>query len=112
MIVLRFLRWLFLILAFFFLGLGIWLWLAGEDITKSAGALWYSLDVSSLNLTQVIIQRHLHLPGLWDNAIVPYLLQRAAWESILWMFIGLMVLGGLLSLIGRHPRRRRTFRNE
>jgi len=112
MMVLRFFQWLFFLLAFFFLGLGIWLWLAGEDITKAAGALWYMLDVSSLNLTQVIIQRHLHLPAFWDNAIVPYLLQRPAWESILWLFIGLMLVGGLLSVIGRRPKRRHTFRSE
>ncbi|WP_425406739.1 hypothetical protein [Hwanghaeella sp.] len=112
MVVLRIVQWLFFLLAFVFLGLGIWLWLAGEDITKAAGALWYALDVSSLNLAQVIVQRHLHLPALWDDAIVPYLLQRPAWESILWLFIGLMVLGGLVSLIARRPRRRHSFRNE
>lgn len=112
MVVLRIVQWLFFLLAFIFLGLGIWLWLAGEDITKAAGALWYALDVSSLNLAQVIVQRHLHLPALWDDAIVPYLLQRPAWESILWLFIGLMVLGGLVSLIARRPRRRHSFRNE
>lgn len=112
MIVLIVLRWLFLALAFIFLGLGIWLWLSGEDITKAAGALWFALDVSSLNLAQVVVQRHLHLPALWDDAIVPYLLQKPAWESILWLFIGLMVLGGVLSVIIRRPRRRHSFRND
>lgn len=112
MIVLNFFRWLFLLLAFFFFGLGIWLWLSGADITQAAGALWYKMDVGSLNLSQVIVQRHLHLPSFWDDVIVPYLLQRAAWESILWMFIGLMVLGGLLSVIARQPKKRHTFRND
>ena len=112
MIVLQVFKWLFFVLAFVFLGLGIWLWLAGEDITKAAGALWYGLDVVSLNLTQVIVQRHLHLPALWDDAIVPYLLQRPAWESILWLFIGFMVAGGLLSIPGRQPKRRYGFRGE
>ena len=34
----------------------------------AAGELWYSLDVSSLNLVQAITQRYLH-PVLWDPVI-------------------------------------------
>ncbi len=112
MIVISFFRWLFFLLALLMLILGLWLWLSGEDITKPAGALWYAMDVSSLNLAQVVIQRHLHLPALWDEFIVPYLLVRAAWETILWMFITFMVLGGLLALATRAPRRKSSFRND
>lgn len=93
---------LLVVLALALLGLGLWLWLAGYDVTEQAGKLWYELSVSSLNGFQVIIQRHLHLPAVWDSFIVPMLLVRAAWEAILLVLIALMGVGGiLLALSGR-----------
>lgn len=97
------------ILALALLGLGLWLWLSGADVTQPAGQLWFSLDVSSLNGTQVLIQRHLRLPWLWDGVFVP-LLQRPTWEAVLWPVIGGLALGGLLLLAGRKRRRRSGFR--
>ena len=46
----------------------------------AAGALWYQLDVSSLNLAQAITQRYLH-PALWDPVIATAL-QWPAWSLL------------------------------
>jgi hypothetical protein len=46
----------------------------------AAGELWYSLDVSSLNLVQAITQRYLH-PALWDPVLAA-VLQWPAWSLL------------------------------
>ncbi len=113
MVVFTLLGWIFILLALGLLALGLFLWLSGQDVTQQLGQLWFGLDSFSLNFAQVIVQRHLRLPALWDEGIVPYLLLQPAWESILWLFIGLMVLGGLLSLLGTRRRKRRSsFRSD
>lgn len=99
MTVLRLLGRLLLLLALVDVGLGVWVWLAGHDVTKAAGETWFALHTESLNLAQAVIQRYLH-PTLWDSIVVP-ILQRPFWEAVLLVFIALLVLGGLLRLIGR-----------
>ena len=95
-----------MLLGFAALALGLWLWLSGEDVTQPAGRLWTTLDFTTYNHLQVVVQRHLNLPGLWDGGILP-LLKQPAWEAVLWIFLGGMLLGGLLLFIGR-ARKRRT----
>ena len=109
MIVLVVIGRILIVLALALLGLGVYLWLSGAEITQQAGQFWFALEVSRLNFAQVIVQRPLSLPWLWDDFIVAWLLVMPAWESILWVFMTLMVLGGLLSLPGR-ARRHRTFK--
>jgi hypothetical protein len=46
----------------------------------AAGALWYQLDVSSLNLVQAITQRYLH-PVLWDPVLAG-VLHWPAWSLL------------------------------
>jgi hypothetical protein len=106
MIVLRIIGRLLIILAMITLILGLAVWLFGADLTQPTGKAWFQAHVASLNFTQVIIQRHLHLPGLWDNVVVPYLLKRPVWESITIVFVVLLVLGGIFIRIGR-PRLRK-----
>ncbi len=110
MIVVRVFGRVLIAIALALLLLGLALWLSGADIAQPAGRLWFELHSNSLNAAQVIIQRHLHLPGFWDDAIVPGLLLRPAWESILWLFIGFFALGGILASLGKGERKRRTFR--
>jgi hypothetical protein len=110
MVVLTFLGRLLVILALGVLGLGLWLWLSGADVTQQAGQLWFSMDLESLNGFQVLIQRHLHMPWLWDGAIVP-LLKRPAWEAVLWLMIGGLLIGGLMLVPTRARRRQSGFRN-
>ncbi len=45
-----------------------------------AGALWFGLDVESLNLAQAIVQRFLH-PYLWDP-VVAGMLHWPAWSLL------------------------------
>jgi len=107
MIVLRILGRLLIILSMIMLIGGLAVWLFGADTTQLTGKAWFEAHVASLNFSQVIIQRHLHLPGLWDSVIVPHLLTRPVWEAIIIVFVVLLVLGGLFIRIGR-PRQRRT----
>lgn len=110
MIVVNIIGRFFIILALGLLTLGLILWLTGEDVTQPAGQLWYNLHVESLNLTQVVVQRHLRLPALWDDFILPQLLVRPAWESLILLFMAFFILGGVLASIGRTVRRRSSFR--
>ena len=107
MIVLRILGRLLIILSMIVLIGGLAVWLFGADITQPTGKTWFEAHVASLNFSQVIIQRHFHLPGLWDSVIVPHLLTRPVWEAIIIVFVVLLVLGGLFIRIGQ-PRQRRT----
>ena len=107
MIVLRILGRLLIILSMIMLIGALAVWLFGADITQPTGKAWFEAHAASLNFSQVIIQRHLHLPGLWDSVIVPHLLTRPVWEAIIIVFVVLLVLGGLFIRIGQ-PRQRRT----
>jgi hypothetical protein len=61
------------------------------------GQLWFSLDRSSLNLAQAVVQRYIH-PFLWDPIIVSILLS--------WAFAVLMIVGVLLLVVFRKRVRR------
>jgi len=109
MVVLRFLGRLFIVLALVILVAGLAVWLLGIDVTQIAGQAWRDADVSSLNLAQVVVQRYLRIPALWDSVIVPQLLLRPLWEATIVLFVLFLVLGGLLLRLGRPPRRRGRF---
>lgn len=99
MTLLRLLGQFLFLLAFVDIGFGFWMWLAGHDVTKAAGQTWFALHSASLNLAQAVTQRYLH-PAVWDAVAVPLLL-RPLWETVLFLFIALMLLGGLLGLVSR-----------
>ena len=63
------------------------------------GQLWFSLDRSSLNLAQAVVQRYIH-PFLWDPIIVSILL--------CWAFAVLMVFAALLLIVFRRRSPRRS----
>lgn len=107
MIVLRIIGRLLIIIAMITLIGGLAVWLFGADVTQPTGKAWFEAHVSSLNFSQVIIQRHLHLPSLWDSVIVPHLLARPVWEAIIIVFVVLLVLGGLFISLGRPRQRQR-----
>ena len=113
MLLLRLIGRLFLILALALLGLGLALWLGGQDIMLPAGQLWFNLHVDSLQYAQVIIERHLGLSAFWQNWIQGGLLQLQAWDAILRLFVWLMVAAGILLILGRdRSRPRYTFRKK
>ncbi len=107
MAVLHLIRRLLILLALVLLGLGVWLWLAGYDVTLATGQIWYDLHASSLNLIQAAVQRYLH-PAIWEDAAVPLLL-RAFWEMVVGGFIVLLALAGLLSFFADRPERTSRF---
>ena len=107
MAVLHLIRRLLILLALVLLGLGVWLWLAGHDVTLATGQIWYNLHSSSLNLIQAVVQRYLH-PAIWEVAAVPLLL-RAFWELIVGGFIVLLALAGLVSFLANRPERTSRF---
>ncbi len=110
MILFRLLGRIFLLIAFAVVALGVLGWLAGHDVTKSAGELWYLLEPGSLNVSQAIVQRYLH-PSIWEALAVP-LLVRPFWEAMVLSFIFLLVLGsGLLFLASRRRRPRSSERS-
>ncbi len=109
MVVLRVLGRLLIILSIIMLIGGLAVWLFGVDVTRPTGTAWYQAHVASLNFSQVVIQRHLHLPGLWDSVIVPHLLTRPVWEAIIIVFVVFLVLGALILRIGRRRRRSSRF---
>jgi len=109
MVVLRVTGRLFIILALITLIAGLAIWLFGADVTRPAGAAWFEAHVGSLNFSQVVVQRHLHLPALWDSVIVPHLLARPVWEAVIVFFVLFLVLGALLVRLGRPPSRRGGF---
>ena len=106
MIFFRQLGRIFLMIAFAVVALGVLVWLAGHDVTKSAGELWYVLEPGSLNLSQAIVQRYLH-PSIWEELAVP-LLQHPFWEALVLSFIVLLVLGSGLVFLVRRRRRPRS----
>ncbi|MSO70711.1 MAG: hypothetical protein EXQ88_01640 [Alphaproteobacteria bacterium] len=63
------------------------------------GQLWFRLDNGSLNFLQAITQRYIYAP-LWENGIVPILLQPA---FVVFSLPGaLLLIAGILLL--RSPR--------
>jgi len=75
---------------------------AGNIHLEPLGAVWFKIDVGSLNLTQAVIQRYVS-PWLWDPAIQWLLAQPAAAVAgvpavvLLWFF---------RAPASRRPRRR------
>ena len=90
MIVLKYLSRFILFLALAVLTTGIWIWLAGNDITKSAGEILYQLNPESLNLSQAIVERYLS-PQIWQQGAVPLLLKPFK-EAVFLLFIFLLIL--------------------
>ena len=107
MVVLRFFGRLFIALALVTMVVGLTIWLLGIDIMAKMGQVWANADIASINLAQVVVQRHLRIPAFWDSVIVPYLLLRPTWEAMITLFIVFLVLGALLLRLGRRRRRLR-----
>ena len=106
MILIRLLGRFFLLFAFAEVAIGIWIWLAGHDVTSSAGEIWYALGPGSLNLSQAIVQRYL-LPEFWELVALPLLL-RPFWESVMLLFILFLVLGSGIIFFSQHRPRVRA----
>ena len=91
MIALKYLSRFILLLALAVLTSGIWVWLANNDITKSAGEILYQLAPEGLNLSQAIIERYLS-PQIWQRGAVLILLKPFR-EAVFLLFIAFLILG-------------------
>ena len=91
-----------ILLALAFAVLGAGLWGVGEDITLTAGKLWFKIDSASLSISQSFIQRYIN-SELW-NILVVFLLLRPVWEAISIIVVILTLLGGALFTLGRRRR--------
>lgn len=90
------------------LGIGVWLWLAGQDLLQPMGRVWFTAHAASLNLLQAIVQRYIYA-DLWDAVFVPFLLL-PAWKALAVVFLVLAVIGGIFLAFARR-RRRYSFRS-
>ena len=98
MIVGRVLGWLVTAVAFMTAGVEILASLeAGAYQGLAIGHLWFKIDAASLNLSQAVVQRHVH-PSVWDPVIVTVL----GWPA--WIVFG--VLGPALAFLFRRRDRR------
>jgi hypothetical protein len=70
----------------------------GMPATGAVGQLWYEADRASLNLLQVVLERHIW-PPLWQDVVFPVLTQPAP------LVAGIAVmLGAVLLLLSRRRR--------
>ena len=76
----------------------------GPPLTESAGAVWSNFHGYSLGQVQVLVQRTLGLPDLWDNYLVPVLLA-PAWQGMSAIVAASFVLGVLFLFSARSKRR-------
>jgi hypothetical protein len=87
------------------------LWVDGQNLTDSAGAIWAKTHAPSLIAFQNLVQRHLGIPSVWDNYIVPGLEQQA-WMVMVGIALVLLVLALLLATFGRdRPKSGNAFEN-
>ncbi|WP_420548196.1 hypothetical protein [Curvivirga sp.] len=99
-------RWfgkLCILSALILLGIGLYIWLSGEDINKAAGQIWYQMHQPSLQYAQVIVERYLHASWFWtffQNSI----LTLPAWDAIIRVFIALFLIGGIMIGLFKKPR--------
>jgi len=76
----------------------------GPPLTDQAGAVWIKFHAYSLGQFQVLVQRTLGFPDLWDDYLVP-VLRAPAWQSMTGLSLASFLLGGLF-LLGARSRRR------
>ena len=87
------------------------LWVDGQNLADPAGAIWAKTHGPSLLAFQNLVQRHLGIPSVWDNYIVPAL-EQPAWMVMVAVAIVLLVVALLLATFGRdRPKSGNAFQN-
>ena len=98
---------LLILLALLVLGFGVWLWLNGKE-TLAAAEIWTGWHLTSWIGFQKLVESWLGGPPVWNDVVVPFM-SKPVWEVDLWLFLGLMVLGGIFVAIGRRRRKNTIF---
>jgi hypothetical protein len=99
------LGWAFVLAGIMMVGLMGIMVVDGPPLTEPAGAVWSKFDRYSLGQFQVLVQRILGLPDLWDNFIVP-ILKAPAWQ-VMGPLTAISFLLGVILLFGARSSRRR-----
>ena len=87
------------------------LWVDGQNLADSAGAIWAKTHAPSLIAFQNLVQRHLRIPSVWDNYVVPAL-EQPAWMVMIGTALVLLLLALLLATFGRQrPKSGNAFQN-
>jgi hypothetical protein len=102
--IIQILGWAFILLGIMVAGLLGIMAIGGPPPTDPAGAVWAKLHGFSLGQFQVLVQRILGLPDLWDNYLVP-VLKAPAWQPMSAIIATSFILGVLL-LYSASGRRR------
>jgi len=96
--------WAFLLLGIMTAGLMGIMAVGGPPLTDPAGAVWVKFHAFSLGQFQVLVQRTLGMPDLWDNYLVP-VLQAPAWQAMGGVVAVSFLLGVVLLFSARTRRR-------
>ena len=86
-------------------------WVDGQDLTDSGGAVWAKTHAASLLNFQTLVQRHMHLPTVWDDYVIP-VLELPAWVGMVGVGVVALLLALLFALFGRSkPKSGNAFEN-
>ena len=96
--------WAFVLLGIMTAGMMGIMAVGGPPLTDPAGAVWINFHGYSLGQFQVLVQRTLGLPDLWDNYLVP-ILKAPAWQGMSAIVAVSFILGALLLFSARSKRR-------
>lgn len=96
--------WAFILLGIMTAGMMGIMAVDGPPLTDPAGAVWIKLHAYSLGQFQVLVQRTLGMPDLWDNYLVPTL-RAPAWQPMSAIVAVSFILGVLLLFSARSRRR-------
>ena len=102
--IIQIIGWAFILLGIMTAGMMGIMAVGGPPLTESAGAVWSIFHGYSLGQFQVLVQRTLGLPDLWDNYLVPVLLA-PAWQGMSAVVVVSVILGVLLLFSARSKRR-------
>ena len=102
--IIQILGWAFILVGIMLAGMMGIMVVDGPPLTDPAGAVWVKFHAYSLGQFQVLVQRTLGLPDLWDNYLVP-VLKAPAWQPMIVLSLASFLLGGIF-LLGARSRRR------
>jgi hypothetical protein len=96
--------WGFILLGIMMAGLMGIMVVDGPPLTDPAGVVWLKFDGYSLGQFQVLVQRTLGLPDIWDKYVVP-VLRAPAWQGMI-AVAALAFLLGIIFLFSARSRAR------
>jgi hypothetical protein len=87
------------------------IWVDGQDLTDPGGAVWAKTHAPSLLNFQTLVQRHMKLPSLWDDYIIPFL-EWPAWLDMVAIGVVALLLALLFAVLGyKKPKSGNAFEN-